>query len=171
MCVKMKTCMGKTWLCLRTQNFDQNVKIPFEKSEKRKENRLRGQGNENEREKTVWMKCYLPRSSDFDSRFDRSFDGLYRAAATGSCIEANVGMVRPRCTTKPVCIFKCARMRDYFWRVKFVFFFVFKCDQCVLRESQMFSVKRQRIKRVNDENTTQIQQTAASVKHASAVYI
>lgn len=68
------------------------------------------------------MKCYLPRSSDFDSRFDRSFDGLYRAAATGSCIEANVGMVRPRCTTKPVCIFKCARMRDYFWRVKFVFF-------------------------------------------------
>lgn len=46
---------------------------------------------------------HLPRSSVFDSVDERSFDCLDRAAGVGSCIDANVGIMRPRCTTKPVC--------------------------------------------------------------------
>lgn len=45
----------------------------------------------------------LPRSSAFESAVERSFDCLDRAAGMGSCIDASVGIVRPRCTTKPVC--------------------------------------------------------------------
>lgn len=44
----------------------------------------------------------LPRSSVLSSIFERSLDCLYLVDAIGSCIEASVGIIRPRCTTKSI---------------------------------------------------------------------
>lgn len=50
----------------------------------------------------------LPRSSVLES--ERSLDCFDRTAGSGSCIDASVGIVRPRCTTKPACAFNVSEL-------------------------------------------------------------
>lgn len=89
----------------------------------------------------------LPLSSAFVSVLLRSFDGLYRAATSGSCIEARVGMVRPRCTTKPSVHGECNE--------PFCFLVQIKCKTFVaIRKHEQNQAQRKR-----DETKVKVKET------------
>lgn len=107
----------------------------------------------------------LPRSSAFVSLLVRSFDGRYRAATSGSCIDASVGIVRPRCTTKPVSVCEwlggylrtniaCVRRSVILWYLRWVSVCVF-CVSVVVFGCTYDQNKAQKMAKVVMENTKQ----------------